>query len=114
MLTQLGQTSPYAPEVMTLGPTSPSSVMAYVYTGGTTKASKCVTVTHAMALWEAENYSIALGGNVGVGDKMLQFSTLYWGAAVFGQISLGLSVGACVCIGGGPSGAPEPRHPRQE
>ena len=37
---------------------------------------------------------------------MLQFSTLYWGAAVFGQISLGLSVGACVCIGGGPSGAP--------
>ena len=106
MLTQLGQTSPYAPEVMTLGPTSTSSVMAYVYTGGTTKASKCVTVTHAMALWEAENYSIALGGNVGVGDKMLQFSTLYWGAAVFGQISLGLSVGACVCIGGGPSGAP--------
>lgn len=85
-------------------PTSPQSAMVYVYTGGTTKASKCVTVTHAMALWEAKNYSTALGGHAGGSDKMLQGSSLYWGAAVFGQISLGLSVGACVCIGGCPLG----------
>lgn len=79
---------------------SPGSVMVYVYTGGTTKASKCVTVTHAMAMWESENYSTALCGSAGQGDKMLQYSTLYWGAAVFGQYSLGLAVGGCVCIGG--------------
>jgi len=79
---------------------SPESVLVYVYTGGTTKASKCVTVTHSMALWEADNYKIALGGRAEPGDKMLQYSNLYWGAAVFGQISLGLAVGGCVCFGG--------------
>lgn len=83
---------------------SPEWVLAYVYTGGTTKASKCVAVTHSMALWEAENYSTVLGRGAGVGDKMLQPSSLYWGAAVFGQLSLGFSVGACVCVGGCPGG----------
>mmetsp|Transcript_4609 Transcript_4609/g.10939 ORF Transcript_4609/g.10939 Transcript_4609/m.10939 type:complete len:1495 (-) Transcript_4609:56-4540(-) len=82
----------------------PERVLVYVYTGGTTKASKCVTVTHGMALWEAENYSIVLGPKAGPGDKMLQPSSLYWGAAVFGQLSLGFSVGGCICIGGCPSG----------
>merc|ERR1719335_1330481 len=66
--------------------TTPESVMVYVYTGGTTKASKCVAVTHAMALWEAENYSLVLGPDAGNTDKMLQYSSVYWGAAVFGQI----------------------------
>eukprot|EP00928_Gymnodinium_smaydae_P007822 TRINITY_DN1279_c0_g4_i1.p1 TRINITY_DN1279_c0_g4~~TRINITY_DN1279_c0_g4_i1.p1 ORF type:complete len:1547 (-),score=373.59 TRINITY_DN1279_c0_g4_i1:258-4394(-) len=83
----------------------PESVLAYVYTGGTTKASKCVTVTHAMMLWEAENYSTALGGAAGPGDRMLQYSSLYWGAAVFGQLSVALALGACACIGGCPEGA---------
>ncbi|CAE8706272.1 unnamed protein product [Polarella glacialis] len=82
-------------------PVSPESVLVYVYTGGTTKASKCVTVTHAMALWEAENYPSALAGSgAGPADRMLQYSSLFWGAAVFGQLSLGLAFGACVCIGG--------------
>jgi len=91
-------------EVALRSPVSPQSALVYVYTGGTTKASKCVTVTHAMALWEAENYSTALRHKAGPGDKMLQYSTLYWGAAVFGQISIGFAVGACVCIGGCPAG----------
>eukprot|EP00927_Polykrikos_kofoidii_P058633 TRINITY_DN5326_c0_g2_i1.p1 TRINITY_DN5326_c0_g2~~TRINITY_DN5326_c0_g2_i1.p1 ORF type:complete len:1125 (+),score=154.54 TRINITY_DN5326_c0_g2_i1:347-3721(+) len=84
-------------------PTSSASVLAYVYTGGTTKASKCVCVTHAMALWEAENYAVALGGIARETDKFLQYSSLFWGAAVFGQISIGLAAGACICIGGCPT-----------
>eukprot|EP00929_Paragymnodinium_shiwhaense_P088060 TRINITY_DN4826_c0_g2_i4.p1 TRINITY_DN4826_c0_g2~~TRINITY_DN4826_c0_g2_i4.p1 ORF type:complete len:1533 (-),score=336.30 TRINITY_DN4826_c0_g2_i4:810-5408(-) len=91
-----------AREIQRKLPTSPASALCYVYTGGTTKASKCVTVTHAMALWEAEQYSTAMEGLSGRGDKFLQYSTLFWGAAVFGQLSSGWAVGGCVCIGGDP------------
>ena len=55
-------------------------------------------VTHAQALWEAERYPAALGA-AGPGERALQYSPLRWGAAVFGQFSLGLALGACVCIG---------------
>eukprot|EP00927_Polykrikos_kofoidii_P058632 TRINITY_DN5326_c0_g1_i1.p1 TRINITY_DN5326_c0_g1~~TRINITY_DN5326_c0_g1_i1.p1 ORF type:complete len:1501 (+),score=265.11 TRINITY_DN5326_c0_g1_i1:51-4553(+) len=91
-------------DVEKIAVTTPASVLAYVYTGGTTKASKCVCVTHAMALWEAENYAVALGGIAGEGDKFLQYSSLFWGAAVLGQISIGLAAGGCICIGGCPNG----------
>ena len=33
-------------------------VLLYTYTGGTTKHSKCVVVTHAMALWEMRSYHL--------------------------------------------------------
>eukprot|EP00971_Amphidinium_carterae_P289912 5756611-Amphidinium_carterae.1 len=35
-------------------------ILCYVYTGGTTRQSKCVPVTHDMALWECEHYAKAL------------------------------------------------------
>lgn len=81
--------------VPTAGPVSAASVLAYVYTGGTTRHSKCVVVTHAMALWEMTHYATALHGSVSRGDRWLQFSSAYWGAAVFGQLDVGLAFGAC-------------------
>ena len=74
---------------------SPESVLCYVYTGGTTRHSKCVAVTHAMALWEIQQYKTALGGLASEGDRMLQYSSAYWGAAIFGQADLALAFGAC-------------------
>lgn len=78
------------------GPCSPDSVLLYTYTGGTTKHSKCVVVTHAMALWEMKNYHIVLGGKMSSSDRVLQFTSAYWGAAAFGQIDIALAFGACV------------------
>ena len=77
---------------------SPESVLCYVYTGGTTRHSKCVAVTHAMALWEIQQYKKALGGLANEGDRMLQYSSAYWGAAIFGQADLALAFGACNII----------------
>lgn len=78
------------------GPCSPDSVLLYTYTGGTTKHSKCVVVTHAMALWEMKNYHIVLDGKMSSRDRVLQFTSAYWGAAAFGQIDIALAFGACV------------------
>ena len=77
---------------------SPESVLCYVYTGGTTRHSKCVAVTHAMALWEIQQYKKALGGLANERDRMLQYSSAYWGAAIFGQADLALAFGACNVI----------------
>ncbi|CAE8619725.1 unnamed protein product [Polarella glacialis] len=74
---------------------TPQSVLCYVYTGGTTRHSKCVAVTHAMALWEVSHYASALRGSAGRGDVMLQYSSAFWGAAIFGQMDLALAFGAC-------------------
>ena len=78
------------------GATSPESVLLYTYTGGTTKHSKCVVVSHAMALWEMQNYHIVMKGQMSSADRVLQFTSAYWGAAAFGQIDIALAFGACV------------------
>ena len=77
---------------------SPASVLCYVFTGGTTRHSKCVAVTHGMALWEIEHYKTALRGMATSSDRMLQYSSAYWGAAIFGQADLALAFGACNVI----------------
>ena len=77
---------------------SPTSVLCYVFTGGTTRHSKCVAVTHGMALWEIQHYKTALRGLAGKNDRMLQYSSAYWGAAIFGQADLALAFGACNVI----------------
>jgi len=74
---------------------SPDSVLLYCYTGGTTKHSKCVVVTHAMALWEMENYSAVAGNSMSHTDRVLQYTSAFWGAAAFGQIDIALAFGAC-------------------
>eukprot|EP00929_Paragymnodinium_shiwhaense_P028931 TRINITY_DN16694_c0_g1_i1.p1 TRINITY_DN16694_c0_g1~~TRINITY_DN16694_c0_g1_i1.p1 ORF type:complete len:1586 (-),score=297.51 TRINITY_DN16694_c0_g1_i1:44-4801(-) len=77
------------------GLVTPESVLLYAYTGGTTKHSKCVATSHAMALWEMEHYSSILGGSIGPGDRVLQYSSAYWGAAAFGQLDIAMAFGAC-------------------
>ncbi|CAJ1439748.1 unnamed protein product, partial [Effrenium voratum] len=78
------------------GPCSPDSVLLYTYTGGTTKHSKCVVVTHAMALWEMQHYPSIMQGHITATDRVLQFTSAYWGAAAFGQIDIALAFGAAV------------------
>jgi len=73
----------------------PSSVLLYAYTGGTTKHSKCVVVTHSMALWEMRQYATVMRGKVGRADRVLQYTSAYWGAAAFGQLDIALAAGAC-------------------
>ncbi|CAK9060139.1 unnamed protein product [Durusdinium trenchii] len=79
-------------------PVAPETVLCYVYTGGTTRHSKCVAITHQMALWEVEHYATALKGLAGNTDRMLQYASAYWGAALFGQMDLALAFGACSVI----------------
>eukprot|EP00927_Polykrikos_kofoidii_P029604 TRINITY_DN25586_c0_g1_i1.p1 TRINITY_DN25586_c0_g1~~TRINITY_DN25586_c0_g1_i1.p1 ORF type:complete len:1584 (-),score=293.41 TRINITY_DN25586_c0_g1_i1:338-4807(-) len=92
-------------------------VLALVFTGGTTRAARCVEVTHAMALHEMRRYREALpcletpvdnsgrwwssdGGRGGVasrgrtgGERVLQLSSAYWGAAFLGEIDLAFASG---------------------
>ena len=56
---------------------SPSSVLCYVFIGGTTQHSKCVVVTHAMALHEVAHYRELLGSGFGSGDRFLQYHSAY-------------------------------------
>ena len=69
--------------------------MAYVYTGGTTRASKCVQVSHGMAMHELDGYPRIVGLRVGK-ERMLQHSSTYWGATFLGQINIALAFGASV------------------
>lgn len=76
---------------------SPDSALLYCYTGGTTKHSKCLVVTHAMALWEMENYATATQSTITSRDRVLCYTSAYWGAASFGQLDIALAFGAC-CV----------------
>jgi acyl-coenzyme A synthetase/AMP-(fatty) acid ligase len=78
-------------------PVGPESPLLYVYTGGTTKHSKCLVVTHAMALWEMKHYHVALQKSMKPSDRVLQFTSTFWGAAAFGQIDMALAFGCC-CV----------------
>ena len=71
--------------------------LAYVYTGGTTRASKCVKVSHAMAMHEIDGYP-RIVSNIGFGDRVLQHSSTYWGATFLGQLNIALAYGASVAF----------------
>ena len=70
--------------------------LGYVYTGGTTRASKCVKVSHQMAMHEMKGYPEVAGKNICAGDRVLQHSSSYWGATFLGQINIALAFGASV------------------
>ena len=74
------------------------NVMCYVYIGGTTKHSKCVVVTHSIAFWEVKHYAEAFKDSVTWSDRCLQYSSVYWSAAVFGQLDVALAFGACAVL----------------
>ena len=68
--------------------------LAYAYTGGTTRASKCVKISHQMAMHEMAGYPAI--AKIRVGDSVLQHSSTYWGATFLGQINIALAFGASV------------------
>ncbi|CAE8603608.1 unnamed protein product, partial [Polarella glacialis] len=74
---------------------SPESPLLYCYTGGTTKHSKCAVITHAMALWEMAYYPVVLQGSMSRADRVLQYTSAYWGASAFGQLDMALAFGSC-------------------
>lgn len=74
-----------------------SATLCYMLTGGTTGASKCVTVAHAMAVHEVDAYP-TIAPFLRAQDKVLQHTAVLWAASALGQIDLALSFGASSCV----------------
>ena len=74
--------------------------MAYNYTGGTTCASKCVSITHRMAVEEVTTYPTITSVRP---KRVLQNSSLFWPASALGQIDIAIAFKACLIlsVGGG-------------
>lgn len=56
-------------------PVHPDDVLYYCYTGGTTSASRCVKITHRMALHELKTYPAV--AKLGTNDRVLQQHSVY-------------------------------------
>jgi len=77
------------------------TLLAYMFTGGTTRASKAVRANHAMALHELRTYSeVFPEGLCGSQLRFLQNSSAYWGAALYGQIDVALAGCGTIVISG--------------
>ena len=72
--------------------------LCYAYTGGTTGRRRCVVVTQRMATHEIAAYPGALGVRGLAGARVLQPSSVYWAAAVFGQLDLALAFQGCAVV----------------
>jgi len=75
----------------------------FVYTGGTTSASKCVAVTHRMALHELDVYPRI--APLDCSDRVLHQSSAYWGATSLGIFDIAWACGSCLVLtetGAGP------------
>jgi acyl-coenzyme A synthetase/AMP-(fatty) acid ligase len=70
------------------------ATLCFCYTGGTTKASRCVRVTHRMALHEVAAYPTIskLTGS----DRVLQQHSVYWAASAYGEIDIALAFGCAL------------------
>ena len=66
---------------------SADDVLYFVYTGGTTSASKCAAVTHRMALHELEVYPKI--SPLECTDRVLHQTSAFWGATSMGWSSRG-------------------------
>ncbi|CAE7514131.1 redM [Symbiodinium microadriaticum] len=73
--------------------------LCYQLTGGTTGSSKCVRVSHEMALHEFEAYAKVFK-DLSSKDRVLQHTPVLWAASAIGQINIAVSVGASICIAG--------------
>jgi len=80
-----------------LAAATPRETLCYMLTGGTTGASKCVKVTHAMALHEAAAYP-KVAPRLGSQDRLLQHTAVLWAASALGQLDIALAFGSTICI----------------
>jgi acyl-coenzyme A synthetase/AMP-(fatty) acid ligase len=69
--------------------------LAYLYTGGSTRASKCVMISHQMAMHEMAGYPL-VAPSMSYTDRVIQHSSTYWGATFLGQINIALAFGASI------------------
>jgi len=69
---------------------SPGTVLCYCYTGGTTEASRCVAITHRMALHEVATYPL-IAPNMTQADRVLQQHSAFWAASTYGEFDLALA-----------------------
>lgn len=80
----------------------PDDLLCYAFTGGTTARQRCVEVVHRMAAYEIAAYPAALGIPQGSSSNslpvVLQPSSLYWAAAVYGQLDLALAFYGCAVV----------------
>ena len=84
----------------TAPPPPTQALLCLQLTGGTTGCSKCVEVTHAMALHEVTAYRQSFP-ELGVEDRVLQHTAVLWAASAIGQINIAVSFGATLCISKG-------------
>lgn len=96
-----------APETSLPGPEGRSAddALFLVYTGGTTSASKCVAVTHRMALHELEVYPQI--SPLECSDRVLHQSSAYWGATSLGLFDIAWACGGCLVLAEGGAGPAE-------
>lgn len=78
-------------------------LVSLLYTGGTTKASKCAVVSQGMLAHEFVSYPLIVpesrrGELLLRGPRVLQQSSSYWGATCIGQLSLSLALRGCLVM----------------
>lgn len=81
-------------DAFVLQPQSADATLCFCYTGGTTKASRCVRTTHRMALHELEAYPQV--ASLGPQDRVMQQHSLYWAASAYGEVDIALAFGCCL------------------
>eukprot|EP00929_Paragymnodinium_shiwhaense_P070281 TRINITY_DN35597_c0_g1_i1.p1 TRINITY_DN35597_c0_g1~~TRINITY_DN35597_c0_g1_i1.p1 ORF type:complete len:1591 (-),score=345.61 TRINITY_DN35597_c0_g1_i1:266-5038(-) len=84
---------------------SRDDVLYLIYTGGTTSASKCVAITHEMALHELPTYLEF--APLRCTDRVLHQSSVFWGATSFGIFNVAWACGACLVFSEAGSGPAE-------
>jgi len=73
---------------------SPDVTLCFCYTGGSTGASRCVRVTHCMALHEVVAYPQVVA--MGRSDRILQQHSVYWAASTYGEVDIALAFGCAL------------------
>ena len=74
-----------------------NQALCYQLTGGTTGSSKCVRISHDMALHEVTTYPKSFK-SLSCEDRVLQHTPVLWAASAIGQINIALSYGASIWI----------------
>eukprot|EP00930_Biecheleria_cincta_P100267 TRINITY_DN91895_c0_g1_i1.p1 TRINITY_DN91895_c0_g1~~TRINITY_DN91895_c0_g1_i1.p1 ORF type:complete len:1448 (-),score=184.65 TRINITY_DN91895_c0_g1_i1:24-4367(-) len=87
-------TEPSPLDTFQLKPLSADATLCFCYTGGTTKASRCVRTTHRMALYELDAYPQV--ATLGPQDRVMQQHSLYWAASAYGEVDIALAFGCCL------------------